>query len=220
MRKPLQEVLVLKDMMGVMASMLASVEVNRVEAVPEFGALMLSEQRRIFLLCFRLLQDRDEADSATQDVFLKAFKALQKEPSLDQPSHWLTRIAVNTCLDRLRSRRWQFWRKRPNPEDEVLILGAAADVGPSAEDKLFARQIEARMAVALGQLSDRQRAVFTLRHYEDRSLEEIAGLLDLDVGTVKAHMSRALVKLRSELQDLYEGSRARSSASKRDSDAS
>jgi RNA polymerase sigma-70 factor (ECF subfamily) len=197
-------------MMGVMAERFANLETARTDSVPEFGALMLSEQRRIFLLCFRLLQDRDEADSATQDVFLKAYRALKKEPALDQPSHWLTRIAVNTCLDRLRSRRWQFWRKRPNSEDESVILGAAADVGPSAEDQLFARQIESRMTIALGALSDRQRAVFTLKHYEDRSLEEIAGLLTVDVGTVKAHMARAVAKLRNELQDLYTGSRRNS----------
>ena len=55
----------------------------------------------------------------------------------------------------------------------------------------------------MDRLSDRQRAVFTLRHYEDRSLDEIAVLLDLDVGTVKAHMARAMVKLREDLKDLY-----------------
>ena len=71
----------------------------------------------------------------------------------------------------------------------------------------FAAQISARLEMALGRLSARQRAVFTLRHYEGRSLEEIATLLGLDVGTVKAHMFRAVSKLREELRDLYEGSR-------------
>ena len=52
-------------------------------------------------------------------------------------------------------------------------------------------------------LSARQRSVFVLKHYEDRSLEEIAGILNLDVGTVKAHMARAVAKLRTELRDLY-----------------
>ena len=59
------------------------------------------------------------------------------------------------------------------------------------------------MTKALDKLSGRQRAVFTLRHYEDRSLEEIGAALGLDVGTVKAHLSRAVKKLRLELQDLY-----------------
>src|ERR1700676_1377266 len=80
----------------------------------EFGHWMASEQKRIFLLCLRMLQDRGEADSATQDTFLKAFQALNKaEAELDEPGRWVTRIAINTCLDRLRSRKWQIWRRRP-----------------------------------------------------------------------------------------------------------
>src|SRR5579871_3377007 len=75
----------------------------------EFGAWMASEQKRIFLLCRRMLQDADEADAATQDAFLKAWQALMRPESkdLNDPARWLTRIAVNICLDRLRSRRWQ-----------------------------------------------------------------------------------------------------------------
>ena len=84
-----------------------------------------------------------------------------------------------------------------------MILSMAPSVSPNAEDRVFAKEIGKRLAAAMDRLSDRQRAVFTLRHYEDRSLDEIAGLLDLDVGTVKAHMARAMVKLRDDLKDLY-----------------
>jgi RNA polymerase sigma-70 factor (ECF subfamily) len=166
---------------------------------------MVSEQKRVFLLCRRMLQDAEEADSATQDTFLKAWQALQRPESknLDEPGKWLTRIAVNTCLDRLRSRRWQFWRKRPKAEDESTILNLAAATAPDAEDQLFARQIAQRLSRALTRLSLRQRAAFTLRHYEDRSLAEIAEILQLDVGTVKVHLFRATEKLREELHDLY-----------------
>ena len=78
-----------------------------------------------------------EADSATQDTFLKAWQALKRPESknLDDPGKWLTRIAVNTCLDRLRSRRWQFWRKRPKAEDESAILNLAPATDPNAEDQ-------------------------------------------------------------------------------------
>lgn len=170
----------------------------------DFSAWMRTEQRRIFLLCQRMLGEADEADSATQDVFFKAYRALQKqETPPDEPAKWLTRIAVNTCLDRLRSRRWQFWRKRPNGDDEEIILAMAPSTAPDAEDRAFALEIGARLRSALERLSDRQRAVFTLRHFEDRSLDEIADVLGLDVGTVKAHMSRAVMKLREELKDLY-----------------
>ena len=174
-----------------------------------FDAWMLSEQRHVFGLCQRFLRDRDEADSATQDVFLKAYQALRKEdaPAVEDPARWLTRIAVNTCLDRLRSRKWQFWRRRPAPGDESLILDMARSTRPEAEQRYFAGEIGARLERAMVRLSARQRAVFTLRHYEDLSLEEISRILALDVGTVKAHMFRAVTKLREELRDLYGGKR-------------
>jgi RNA polymerase sigma-70 factor (ECF subfamily) len=190
-------------MIGEMAeSMAADAEAGAL--LRDFGSWMIAEQKRVFLLCQRMLQDREDADSATQDAFLKAFQSLARDaPEIDDPAKWITRIAVNTCLDRLRSRKWQFWRKRPSPEDEDVILAMTSERSPSAEDRIFASEIGQRLRVALERLSPRQRAVFTLRHFEDRSLDEIADILNLDVGTVKAHMFRALAKLRDELRDLY-----------------
>jgi RNA polymerase sigma-70 factor (ECF subfamily) len=78
---------------------------------------------------------------------------------------------------------------------------------PGADDHVFASQIRTRLGRALDKLSPRQRAVFTLRHYENRSLEEIGELLGLDIGTVKMHLFRTVRKLRLELHDLYFGSR-------------
>jgi RNA polymerase sigma factor (sigma-70 family) len=159
--------------------------VDRAETglVHDFAAWMTSEQRRVYSLCQRFLQDRDEADSATQDVFLKAYQALKRDDAqeLDDPARWITRIAVNTCLDRLRSRKWQFWRKRPSAEDEQTILSMAASRSPGADDHYFASEIGARLNAAMDKLSPRQRAV----------------------GTVKAHMFRAITKLREDLKDLY-----------------
>ncbi len=166
---------------------------------------MQSEQRRVYLLCLRLLRDEDEANSATQDAFFKAYRAIGKTEfaAVDDATRWITRIAVNTCLDRLRSKRWQFWRKRPAKDTEETILKLAPSTDPGALDRVCGREIELRLAKAVEKLSLRQRAVFTLRHYEDKSLEEIARTLDLDVGSVKSHLSRALVKMRCELKDLY-----------------
>ncbi|MCX7603687.1 MAG: hypothetical protein N2036_06395, partial [Bryobacteraceae bacterium] len=104
-----------------------SVAAARAASAPsDFSSWMLAEQARIFRLCQRMLGDSDEAGSATQDVFLKAYQAWGRTSAeLEDPARWVTRIAVNTCLDRLRSRRWQFWRKRPDGEDEELILAMA-----------------------------------------------------------------------------------------------
>src|ERR1700735_5575923 len=165
-------------MMGTMAEPVLAEQAESI-LVRDFGAWMTSEQRRVYSLCQRFLQDRDEADSATQDVFLKAYQALKRADAktLEDPGRWLTRIAVNTCLDRLRSRKWQFWRRRPSPEDEQAILAMTPSRNPEAEDQCFAGEIGQRLAAAMGKLSTRQRTVFTLRHYEDMSLEEIGNLL-------------------------------------------
>ena len=177
----------------------------RLSDLHEFGPWMQSEQRRVYLLCLRLLRDEDEAGSATQDAFFKAYRAIGKTEfeAVDDATRWITRIAVNTCLDRLRSKRWQFWRNRPPKDTEETILKLAPSSDPDALDWIRGREIERRLAVAVEKLSLRQRAVFTLRHYDDNTLEEIARTLDLDVGSVKSHLSRALVKMRCELKDLY-----------------
>ena len=194
-------------MMGVMAEPLDG-EIHVGDDLRDFGSWMASEQKRIFLLCRHLLQDPDEADSATQDSFLKAFKALSRDKSdpadMQSPGKWITRIAVNTCLDRLRSRSWKIWQRRPAPADEELVLRMAPGTGPDAERLIFARQIQQRLDIAVGKLSARQRAVFSLRHYDAMTLEDIADVLLLDVGTVKAHLFRALTKMREELKDLYQ----------------
>ncbi len=197
-------------MIGAVADQLEG-EVHVGAEVREFGSWMASEQRRIFLLCRRMLQDADEADSATQDVFLKAYKALRKgrddsgdlEKQLDSPGKWVTRIAVNTCLDRLRSKAWKIWQRRVPAADEQVILEMTSGREPDAERQLFAKEIQQRLETALAKLSARQRAVFSLRHYDAMTLEEIADVLKLDVGTVKAHLFRAVAKMREELKDLY-----------------
>ena len=201
----------MKCKMSAMPAVLADSQkaTQRITGVEDFEAWMGSEQRRILAICYRLLNDRDECNSAVQDVFLKAYGALERQKETDadsmvrDPAKWLTRIAVNTCLDRLRSKRLQFWRRRPATQDESTILSKAASNAPDSERRALAMEIDRRISAALETLSPRQRAVFTLKHYSDHSLEEIAAILQLDLATVKTHMSRALEKLRGELKDLY-----------------
>jgi RNA polymerase sigma-70 factor (ECF subfamily) len=190
--------------MGAMADELAA-ETARLSVTLDFPVWMQAEQRRVFLLCRHMLQDLDEADSATQDIFFKAYKALQRpeSESIEHPDQWLTRIAVNTCLDRLRSQRWQFWRRSRKTSGSDEALDRSPCGRPDPEAGIFASEIEGRIRAALTKLSIRQRAVFTLRHYDNLPLEEIAVLLGLEVGSVKSHLARALAKMREELRDLY-----------------
>jgi RNA polymerase sigma-70 factor (ECF subfamily) len=127
---------------------------------------------------------------------------LRRGGRMDDPAKWITRVAVNVCLDHLRSRRWQFWKRASNGA-EATAADFAVDGAPGPEDLLLARQIGARIAAGLARLSARQRSVFVLRHYENRPLDEIAEILGVDSGTVKAHLARAVARLRRELTDLY-----------------
>jgi RNA polymerase sigma-70 factor, ECF subfamily len=171
----------------------------------DLESLMRKEQRRIYLLCLRFLRDSDEADSAAQDAFIKAFRILQRSngSGIREPAKWLTRVAVNNCISRLNSGRWLFWRRRISGDDEQTMLQLMPAVGQNQEEALLRHEKLARLNQSLHKLSARQRMVFSLRHEEGRSLSEIAEVLDLDLGTVKAHMARAISKLREELRDLY-----------------
>jgi RNA polymerase sigma-70 factor, ECF subfamily len=172
--------------------------------IADFEAWMAQEQRRIHLLCLRLLRNSDEADSATQDVFLKAFREMGRSGRvIREPGKWLTRVAVNTCIDRLNSSRWLFWRRRIAGDDEQILLQLTPAAGLNQEQELIEREKMRKLNQALRRLSSRQRLIFIMKHDEGRSLEEIAGILDLDLGTVKSHMARAVGKLREELRDLY-----------------
>src|SRR6476469_7477158 len=116
--------------------------------VGEFGSWMASEQARIFLLCRRMLGDGDEADSATQEVFLKAYRSISRSEKdvveIEYPEKWLTRIAVNTCLDLLRSTGWKFWRRRLADEKDA-ILEMEVDCHPDAERQMASKQILLRL---------------------------------------------------------------------------
>jgi RNA polymerase sigma-70 factor, ECF subfamily len=171
----------------------------------DFGVWMLAEQKRIFLLCFRVLRNRDEADSATQDVFVEAYRALERsgDNAIQDPAKWLTRVALNTCYDCLRSKRWKFWQRRVSGESEEIVFRTKSAGGPNPEETLMGSEFSGRIRDSLHRLSERQRLVFVLRFEEDYSLAEIAEALDLDLGTVKAHMARAIKKLREELRGFY-----------------
>jgi RNA polymerase sigma-70 factor, ECF subfamily len=171
----------------------------------DFEAWMAEEQERIFLLCLRLLRNRDEADSAAQDVFVEAYKTLNKhgQGSIQEPPKWLTRVAYNTCYDLIRSKRWRFWQKHSRSDSGEDMFYQMPATGPNQEDEAAAQEIRVRLEIAYGCLSLRQKMVFMFRHEEQRTFEEIAGIMSLDIGTVKAHMARAIKKLREELRDLY-----------------
>jgi RNA polymerase sigma-70 factor (ECF subfamily) len=110
------------------------------------------------------------------------------------------RIAINLQKDHWRNRRMQFWRQtRTNAVD----LDEASEWLPSGESsqeqRLLAQERVSQVWHAVDGLSERQRTVFLLRFVEELELSEIAQTTGLSEGTVKAHLSRALARVRGEL---------------------
>lgn len=161
----------------------------------EFDGIVLANQRRIFRLLYSLVRDHDTADTLTQECFLRAFRKRHSFRGEASVTTWLVRIATNLARDYSRNQRLAFWRKLfrgsrdQRGETQPIEI---PDPMPSPERVLLVReQLESVWAV-MEQLPHQQRTAFALRFASDMSLGEIAGVVDLEVGTVKAHLYRAI----------------------------
>ena len=114
------------------------------------------------------------------------------------------RLGADLRREQLRRRIFFLRRGEDEGRDEVDPMEVVPDPGASPRDHLLAKEAGRRLSRALERLSPRQRAVFVLRHQEELTLKEIARMLELEEGTVKAHLHRAVTMLRKELKDLNE----------------
>ena len=173
-------------------------------AAEEFDHIVRAHQQRVFRVLFSLVRDRDLADNLTQDCFLRAYQkraTFRGEASVET---WLIRIAVNLARDHARNRRWAFWRNilpPASPREEEAAEMDPPDTGPSAERSLLAREQLAAVESVLGEISTQQRLAFSLRFFEEMTLEEIAKAMQVEVGTVKAHLFRAVSAVRKKLKE-------------------
>ena len=170
-------------------------------AAEEFSRIVTSHRPQIFRFLLASTRDVDLAETLTQDCLLKAHRNWSSFRGDSSAMTWLMRIAINLQKDHWRNRRMQFWRQTRNSSVDV---DEASDWLPSgessAEKKLLAREQVGQVWKAVERLSERQRTVFLLRYVEERELSEIAAATGLSEGTVKAHLSRALAKVRTELR--------------------
>lgn len=179
-----------------------------------FGILVERFQRRIYRVALAIVRDEMEADGVTQDTFVQAFVNLSKFEGRSEFETWLTRIAINKSRDSLRRRRFiSLFTTNDNNDEEFII--EPVDGRPDPERQLLSTQLRAAIERAERSLSAQQKVIFRLRHYEDLSLEEIARNLGLRAGTARAHLFRAIRKIRKEL----EGWRARKTQGNEDENA-
>lgn len=144
--------------------------------------------------CYMYLRDRGMAEDATQETFLKAYKALETFRAESSEKTWLMRIAINTCRDMQRSAWFRFVDRRV--EMEQLPLPAREPAFEEADD----------LTQAILRLPPRYREVILLYYYQDMTLREIASVLNIPVSTAGKRVKAACSKLKKMLgkEDFHE----------------
>jgi RNA polymerase sigma-70 factor (ECF subfamily) len=173
-----------------------------------FNELVVTYERRVFALVFRMLGRRDEAEDLAQEVFVQVFKAIDQFRGESKLSTWIYRIAVNLCKNRTKylSRRHV---GRQEDVDELADRAAftsakGVSVGDvSRPDELVeGMQLEVVVKRAIAEMDPDFRAVLVLRDVEDLSYEEIAAITGLPVGTVKSRIHRGRAQLRALVEKM------------------
>jgi RNA polymerase sigma-70 factor (ECF subfamily) len=156
-----------------------------------FSALVIKYRESVYRVARRMVGNHEDAADITQEVFIRVHRALPRFDGRSKLYTWIYRIAVNLCLD-VRGRAARF----PLLDgEEPMSVSVARDVANEVED----RETRRLVANAIAQLPPRQKAMVTLRLYQDLAYQDIARILGCSEGTVKATMFAALRRLRSSL---------------------
>jgi RNA polymerase sigma-70 factor (ECF subfamily) len=167
-----------------------------------FARLYNQYSRHVYRLAFNLTHDRTDAEDVLQDTFLKAFLHLREFRKESRLSTWLTRIAVNEALGRLRRGAG---RKQVSLDEPIEIEGKQSmpreieDRQADAEEVYSKLELQAVLSKAIGELEPASRMIVVLRYAQDVSTEATAKLLGLSVPAVKTRLLRARLKMRKSL---------------------
>lgn len=170
-----------------------------------FGALVERYQRRVFALVFRVTGERAQVEDLSQEIFFKAYRALRSYNQTASFGTWLSRIAVNHCYDYLRGRRRtqnrleSFEGGDEGSESPARTLHAG---GLDPERESLLRDVVSKL---LARAPEEDRVVLALKELEDMSVEEIAAILDLKVGTVKVRLHRARKRMLEDYRKMQGG---------------
>lgn len=154
----------------------------------------------------RMLRQAPETEDLVQDVFLKAFRALDGFKGQSSFKTWLYQIATNTTLNHLAKAERRYVHdalEQPiGPDGDLTLADRLASPKPGPEDALETSEVYERVAEAVSKLSPEFRAVVVMRDLQDMSYEEVAESLGLNLGTVKSRLARGRRQLQRWLGDL------------------
>ena len=152
-----------------------------------FDVIVERHRRPVYQLCYRFVANHEDANDLSQEVFLRAYRALKGFRGQSSVATWLYRIGVNVCLNRVSVKV---------PPKEPLDDNAHVDQAESATERLMRRERAAEVRRAVLRLPQKQRAALILRVYHDMTHSEIAAALGTSAGAAKANVFHALRNLK------------------------
>ena len=156
-----------------------------------FDVLVERHRRQVYQVCYRFVNNHEDASDLAQDAFLRAYRALHTFKGNSAFSTWLYRVAINVCLNRVSAKL---------APTEPLDQREHQDVRGELPDREVLRQERAAtVRAAIARLPKKQRATMILRMYHELPHDEIAAILGSSVGAVKANFFHALANLKKLL---------------------
>ncbi len=156
----------------------------------------------LFNLLYKMVRNKEETEDLVQEAFMKAFRAL---PSFNEEyafSTWLYKIAINNCIDHMRKKRLKTYSmNKPVQSKDGELDREFPDTSMSPDKNLLADERATLIETAIDELPENYRIAIVLRHSEEKSYEEIAQLLNIPLGTVKARIFRAREMLKKMLKN-------------------
>jgi RNA polymerase sigma-70 factor (ECF subfamily) len=157
----------------------------------------------VFRLIYRMLHDKQDVEDLVQEAFIKAFQSLASFNHEYAFSTWLFKIASNNCIDFIRRKKLHTFSidKPVESTDGDYSIEIMDDSNSEPDREMIAKQRKKLIEDAINKLPEKYRLVIQLRHVEEKDYQEISDMLDLPLGTVKAHIFRAREILYRELRD-------------------
>lgn len=165
-------------------------------------AIIQANNRRLFRMARSILRNDAEAEDVVQETYVRAFTHLDSFRGASRLATWLTRIAMNEALGRLRQRRptVDWTTLEPGTLEAQVIQFPLSTRSEDPERTMAQRQIQTVVEHAIDELPDIFRSVFVARVVEGMSVEETAEVLDLKPETVKTRLFRARALLRDNVE--------------------
>jgi RNA polymerase sigma factor (sigma-70 family) len=167
-----------------------------------YDKLMKKYYNLVHNLIFRMIYNKEDVDDLTQEAFIKAFNSLAKFDRQFAFSTWLYKIASNNCIDYLRKKKLNTISidKEIDSEDDDLRFEIPDDEY-KPDRAIIEDERKLLLEEAIASLPEKYRTVILMRHRDEKEYEEIAKVLKLPLGTVKAHIFRGRELLNKYLKD-------------------